>query len=58
MPDNLNIIAPEDKTKVNVNQDHELEYWSKKFGCTKTQLLLAVAKVGFMAKDVEAYLKR
>ena len=32
--------------------------WSGKFGCTPDQLKAAVKKVGVMAKDVEAELKR
>jgi hypothetical protein len=31
MSDNLNIKRPQDPTKVNVNENWELEYWSQKF---------------------------
>ena len=39
MVDNLNIKSPEDPKKVNTNQAHELEYWSKKLKLTRTQNL-------------------
>lgn len=50
--------GPADGTRVNVNEDYELRYWSQKFGVTADQLKVAVKKVGVMASDVEADLKR
>ena len=41
------------------NEDWELRYWTKKFGCTATELRDAVKSVGTtMADKVEAYLKQ
>ena len=56
--DNLSNRGPADRARVNVHEAWELEYWTKKFGCTKSQLQAAVKAVGVMAKDVEAYLKK
>jgi len=58
MADDKSKIRPQDALRVNVHEAYEVEYWTKKFGCTAEQLKAAVAKVGVMAKDVEGYLKR
>jgi len=49
---------PQDAKRVNVNEDYEVRYWTQKFGATAEQLKAAVKKVGVMAVDVEAELKR
>jgi hypothetical protein len=56
--DDKSKTRPEDAERVNVHEDYELEYWSKKFGSTRDELKAAVKKVGVMAKDVEAELKK
>ena len=58
MSDDKSKTAPQDAQRVNVNETYEVEYWSKKFGCAAERLKAAVKKVGVMAKDVEAELKR
>ena len=58
MADDKTKTAPQDALRVNVHEDYELAYWSKKFHCTRDQLKAAVKKVGVMAKDVETELKR
>jgi hypothetical protein len=52
MPDDPNQRGPADATRININQDHEVEYWTKKFGCTRAQLIDCVKKVGPMVADV------
>jgi hypothetical protein len=47
-----------DRDRINVNEDYELQDWSKKFGVSKDELKAAVKAVGTQAKDVEAYLKK
>jgi len=58
MADDKSKTGPQDAARVNVNEDYEVKYWSGKFGCTAEQLKAAVKKVGVMANDVEAELKR
>lgn len=58
MADDPTKKGPADRERINVHEPYEVEYWSKKFGCTPDQLRAAVRKVGVMAKDVEAELKR
>ncbi len=58
MADDKTNRGPADRERINVNEDYELRYWSGKFGCSHDELKAAVKKVGVMAKDVEAELKR
>lgn len=56
MADDLKRKAPEDPTKINVNQAWELDYWANKFGVTTQRLIAAVKAVGPMVSDVKRYL--
>lgn len=58
MADDRSNRGPADRSRVNVNEDYEVAYWTKKFGCTEAQLRAAVKAVGVMADKVEAYLKK
>ena len=59
MADDLTNRGPRDRNRVDVNEDWELRYWTKKFGCTATELRDAVKSVGTTIADkVEAYLKQ
>jgi hypothetical protein len=57
MPDNTSKTGGQDRKRINVNQDYELQDWSKKFGVTKERLKEAVQAVGDSAEKVEKYLK-
>jgi hypothetical protein len=50
--------APQDASRINVNEDYELRYWTKKFGVSDQQLKDAVAAVGVSVDKVKEYLKR
>lgn len=56
MPDDLDRRAPEDPKRINLNQDHEVEYWCDKFDCSEKELRNAVSKVGDSASTVQRYL--
>lgn len=47
-----------DQDRINITEVYELRYWSNKFGVSKEELAAAVARVGPIAKDVEAELKK
>jgi hypothetical protein len=51
--DDLSKRGQGDRSRVNVNEPHEVRYWTEKFGCTEEELRAAVARVGVMAADVE-----
>lgn len=57
MSDDKSKTRPQDASKVNVHEPYEVEYWTKKFGCTKAQLEAAVKAVGTSAAAVEKYLQ-
>jgi hypothetical protein len=58
MSDDKSKKGPADRDRINVHEAYEVEYWTKKFGCTAEELKAAVKKVGVMVKDVEAELKK
>jgi hypothetical protein len=46
MSDDKTKTAPQDASKINVHEDYEVKYWTKKFGVTPEKLREAVAKAG------------
>jgi len=52
MPDDPSKTGKEDDQRINVNQDYELDYWSRTLGVSKDRLREVVKKVGPMVKDV------
>ena len=58
MSDDTSKRGPQDASRVNVHEEWEVRYWTKKFDCTKEQLEGAVKAVGPVATAVEKYLKR
>ena len=58
MSDNKNINSKQDRDRISLSEDYEINDWSKKFGVSAEELKRAVKEVGSMAKDVEAYLKK
>jgi hypothetical protein len=57
MDDKQHVGNP-DRSRINVNEDYELNDWSQKFGVSHEELKAAVAAVGTQADDVEAYLTK
>jgi hypothetical protein len=47
-----------DRDRINVNQPHELRYWSEKFGVTPDELKQAVQDVGPTVAKVEQRLQQ
>ena len=58
MSDNLKDRGPQDRSRVNVNEDWELRYWTKEFGVSEQQLRDAVKKVGVSADAVRKELQQ
>ena len=46
MADDKTKTGPQDAARVNVHEDYEIAYWTKKWGVTKSALEAAVKKVG------------
>jgi len=47
-----------DRSRININEGYELDYWSNKFGVSKDKLKAAVQTVGTLAAKVEEFLKK
>lgn len=57
MSDNLNNRGPQDASKINVNEEWELRYWTKKLGVSAEELKAAVKQAGVSVDAVSAQLK-
>jgi len=58
MSDDLSKKGPVDRSRINIHEAWEVEYWCKEFGCTKEQLVAAVRAVGVSAAAVRQHLGR
>lgn len=57
MTDDAQVRGPQDRTRININQDHEMRYWTQALGVTEAQLLRAVGAVGVSADKVRDWLR-
>jgi hypothetical protein len=57
MADNVKQTGKPDDQRINVDQDHELTYWSEKLGVSRDKLREAVAKAGPMVRNVQRELR-
>ncbi|WP_291821173.1 DUF3606 domain-containing protein [Bosea sp. (in: a-proteobacteria)] len=46
MADDKTLRGPQDRTRINLSEEYEVQYWTKKFGVTKEQLAAAVKTAG------------
>ena len=56
MADNLKDRGPADRSRINVNEEWELEYWSKELGVTPERLKGLVREHGVSAANVRSAL--
>jgi hypothetical protein len=52
MADDRNERGPRDRQRINMSEDYEVSYWSKKWSISREQLSEAVRKVGPMSAAV------
>lgn len=52
MSDDLNNRGAQDRARINVNEPHEVDYWTKELGVTKQRLQQLVKEAGTSAKAV------
>jgi len=55
MADDKSKRGPQDRSKVNLSEQYEVDYWTKKWGISEDQLKAAVKKAG--GSSVEAVAK-
>jgi hypothetical protein len=53
MADNPGIRGQPDRSRINVNQEHEVRYWTEKLGISADELKQIVDEVGPMTDAVE-----
>ena len=58
MADDKSKTGPADRSKINVNEDYELAYWTKALNVSRAELEQTVQKVGTSAKAVREYLNK
>jgi Protein of unknown function (DUF3606) len=58
MPDDTTDRSRQDQLRINVNEPHEVRYWTQRMGCSEQELRAAVARAGVMAEAVRAALGR
>ena len=56
MPDDKTNRGAQDRSRINVNEDHEVRYWMQALGVSEEQLREAVAAVGVSADAVRQHL--
>ncbi|MCE3225684.1 MAG: hypothetical protein K0S32_235 [Bacteroidetes bacterium] len=57
MSDDKNKTQPQDAGRINIHEEYEVNYWIKKFNCTRDELIHAVNAVGTSSEEVEENLK-
>lgn len=57
MADDKTDRGPQDRSRIALGEDYEVEYWTGKFGVSKERLEDAVKAVGSSAHAVEQHLK-
>lgn len=56
MADDLKDPGPQDRSRINMSEDWEVQWWTRKWGVTAAQLKAAVAAVGSSTSNVAKYL--
>lgn len=56
MSDDLTNRGAQDRARINVNEDHELRYWTKELGVSEQRLKEAVNAAGVSVEAVKKHL--
>lgn len=57
MADKPKETVRQDDARIDIEQDHDLSYWSEKFGVSRDELRSAVAEVGPQVRNVREHLQ-
>ena len=58
MADDLKDRGAQDRARINVNEAHEVRYWTEALNVSEAQLRAAVSAVGVSAEAVRQFLGR
>jgi hypothetical protein len=56
--DNKNNVGAPDRDRININENYEVEYWTKTLGISADELKKAVKSAGTSADAVRQHLKK
>jgi len=56
MSDDTNQRGPQDRSRINMSQAHEVRYWTQTLGVSEAELSRAVGAVGSSADKVREFL--
>ncbi|SES21870.1 DUF3606 domain-containing protein [Pedobacter rhizosphaerae] len=56
--DNKQKTGIADRSRINIHESYEVDYWANKYGISKDKLKAVVQTVGTAVAKVEAYLKK
>jgi hypothetical protein len=57
MSDDTTLRSPQDRSRVAMEQEHEVRYWTERFGVSREDLQRAVDAVGNSVSAIEQRLK-
>jgi hypothetical protein len=58
MSDDLNKRGQQDRSRINIHEEHEVRYWTEALGVSREELERAVGQVGVSASAVREHLGR
>ncbi len=58
MSDDLNKRGQQDRSRINMHEEHEVHYWTEALGVTREELQRAIDQVGVSASAVREHLGR
>ena len=58
MADDVKQTGKPDDQRINIDQEHELNYWSRELGVSREELRAAVQNAGPMVKNVRQHHNR
>ena len=58
MADDRNMRGPQDRSRINTNQDYEVRYWTQELNTSEEELRRAVQTVGSNADKVREHLRQ
>jgi hypothetical protein len=56
MPDDPTKRGPQDRSRISLEEDYEVRYWTRRFGVSKEELAEAVGAVGHSVERVSEHL--
>ena len=56
MADDLGNRGAQDRSRININEAHEIRYWTQRFDVTEDDLRKAVAEVGVSVDQIAVHL--